>query len=208
MSITYPLSLPAASTSAGNPIGPRSITMRAQSIVSVSASPYTGNQQSYEFPGDWWEADITLPPMQRSAAEQWVAFLLALHGRAGTCLVGDITNIALLGSAAGTVLVNGANAAGSHTLSVKGMTGTLKAGDYLMVGSGTTTRMYKNLTDATGNPVSLDIFPSLREALADGAAVTIGASAKGTFRLAANKRDWSVDETRLFGLQFSVIEAF
>lgn len=55
----------------------------------MSQSPFTGSEQTFEWPAEWWLADISLPPMARASAEAWNSFLLSLRGRSGTFYLGD-----------------------------------------------------------------------------------------------------------------------
>ena len=82
MAISYPLSTPTNKTIA-------EIRLIARNVVGVSTSPFTLKQQTYQFSGQRWEADIQLPAMQRDNAEEWVAFLMSLYGQKGTFLLGD-----------------------------------------------------------------------------------------------------------------------
>lgn len=207
MSIVYPITLPSTP-------GARSVRIRARSRVGVTPSPFTGAQQAYAWPGRWLEADVVYPPMTRAEGEALVAALVSLNGREGTFHLGDPSGAVPRGLATGTPLVNGANAVRSKTLATKGwtagVTGILKAGDWVQAGSGTTRRLYKNLKDVNSDGsglATLDIFPSLREALADGAALTV-TSCQGTFRLAVNVTEWDIDEAVHYGLSFSCVEAF
>lgn len=206
MSITYPLTPPSAPTF-------NNVVMRALNVVGLSASPFTLETQAQEWPGEAWAFDGQIPPMKRADAEEWIAFLLALRGSSGTFYLGDPAAGTPRGVATGTPLVNGANAAGSKTLAIKGWTNSitniLKKGDYLQVGSGTSQRLYKSVTDANSDGsghATIDIFPRLREALADNAAITT-ASCKGVFRLAMNTREWSINTARVYGLSLKAIEA-
>jgi len=71
MAISYPVTFPAA-------IGVSSINIRAKTVVGVSSSPFTGQQQVYKHQGQWWEAEVSLPPMKRDEAEQVVSFLIKM----------------------------------------------------------------------------------------------------------------------------------
>lgn len=84
MPLTYPLALPSN--------GIRNITFRARSAVGTAVSPFTGKRQTYPWPLQMWEADVTLPPMKRADAESWVAFLVGLNGKEGTFTMGDPAN--------------------------------------------------------------------------------------------------------------------
>ena len=201
MPITYPLSIPTT--------GIRSISLRARNVVGASISPFTGQQQLVRHQGAWWEADVSLPPMKRPDAEEWIGMLTSLRGRWGTFLIGDPAGAAPRGTWAGTPLVSGAGQTG-ETLAVDGFSGgaTAKRGDYVQIGTGGSARLYKVLADATaaGGAMTLDIWPRLRESPADNA-VVVTTSTVGLFRLASNDTEWSVDEASIYGLTFAAVEA-
>ena len=73
MTISYPLALPAT-------LKPLSINMRAINAVARSVSPFTFAGNSYAYAGQTWQVDVALPPMKRSAAEVWLAWLVSLRG--------------------------------------------------------------------------------------------------------------------------------
>jgi hypothetical protein len=206
MSITFPIAMPSAP-------GFQKFNLVAENIVGVSKSPFTLQAQTYQWPGECWTLDATLPPMHIDQAQAWVTFLVSLRGRLGTFYVGDEANASPAGVATGTPLVNGAQSAMSSTLATKGWTtnttGILKAGDYIQLGTGASQRLYKVLADANSDSsghAALDIFPRLREGVSDSQAITI-AACKGTFRLIANNRQWSVDEARMYGIDLKCEEA-
>jgi hypothetical protein len=201
MPISYPLSIPTT--------GIRGIRLSARNVVGVASSPFTGSQQVYRHQGAWWEAEVSLPPMKRADAEEWIGFLLSLKGRSGTFLLGDPAGASPRGTWAVAPLVNGGTQTG-ETLAVDGFPegATVKRGDYIQIGSGASTRLYKVLVDATAaaGAITLDIWPRLRESPADNAVVTTS-SARGTFRLADNLTSWDVDEMLAYGITFAAVEA-
>lgn len=204
MAITYPVTFP--------DLGIRSMNIRAQSVVSIASSPFTGSQQVYRHQGQWWEAEVTLPPMKRDEAEQVAAFLLKMNGQYGTFLLGDKANTAPRGVGTGTPVVSGGSQTGS-TLVTDGWTtsttGILKAGDWIQLGSGSTTRLHKvlNDVDSDGSGVaSIDIWPNLRSSPTDGEAVVVN-SPKGIWRLASNSTEYSIDEASIYGVTFACVEA-
>ena len=105
MAITYPLSLPTHT-------GISQIEFRATNAVAYSRSPFTFAGQAHAYAGQMWQADVTLPPMRRSDAEQWVAWLVSLKGQVGVFYLGDPLALFPMGSArdADTILVNGQRA--------------------------------------------------------------------------------------------------
>lgn len=209
MPITFPLALPTNK-------GLSRIVLRAVTTVGISRSPFSGQQQVYQWPGEWWEADCTLPQMVRSDAEQWLSILAALRGASGTFLLGDPAAPVPLGSPHGTPVVNGASQTGT-TLATSGWQAStnnlLLPGDYIQLGpslSVPSQRLYKVLTvvdsDSSGN-ATLDIFPRLRESPGNDDPL-ITTSAQGTFRLAANTVQWDIDAAKTYAISFKGIEAF
>ncbi len=208
MAITYPLSLPTIT-------GLANIVITARNSVAVATSPFTLTTQVMQHQGSRWEASVTLPPMKRASAEEWIAFLISLNGAYGTFLLGDPLGATARGtasSAPGTPLVNGTSQTGS-TLNIDGApnsaTGYLKAGDYIQLGSGSGSQLYKVLVDANSNgsgQVSLDIWPSLRSSPSDNATVTVS-GAKGLFRLSSSDASFSIDNASVYGINFSAVEA-
>lgn len=207
MTITYPLAFPTHKR-------PRSIRWRQRTVVAVSKSPFTRQRQVQRHPGQWWEADVTLPPMTRADAEIWIATLLALNGPEGTMLMGDPAGVTSRGTAAaspGTPLVLGGGQTGSTFFfdGVPAGVGYMKAGDWLQIGSGSASRLHKLVANADSNvlgQVAADIWPRLREPPLDNTPVVV-AGAQGVFALPIGAAaDWSIDQAMIYGLSFSVEE--
>jgi len=204
MAINYPLSLPTQSAIA-------KIRLTANDIVGISQSPFTAAQQVYKYPGQFWEADVTLPPMKRADAEYWVAFLLKLNGPFGTFLLGDPLGATARGVATGAPKVSVGGQTGNELVTygwTTSQTGILRAGDYIQLGSGATAQLYKILddvnSDGSGN-ATLTIWPSLRSSPADEAPITVS-SPKGNFRL-TSPAAWDIDEASIYGMTFGAREA-
>lgn len=204
MAITYPLSLPTTA-------GIAKVRLTANDIVGISQSPFTASQQVYKYPGQFWEADVTLPAMKRADAEYWVTFLMKLNGPFGTFLLGDPLGATARGVATGTPLVNGGSQVGNELVTdgwTVSQTGILKAGDYIQLGSGATAQLYKVLDDAnsdgSGN-ATFTIWPSLRSSPSDNATITVSAP-KGNFRL-TTPAAWDIDEASIYGMTFGAREA-
>jgi hypothetical protein len=109
-------------------------------------------------------------------------------------------------------LVNGGSQTGD-TLVIDGCSpnavGFFLPGDYIQIGSSTTTQLYKVLTqvdtDASGN-ATLDLWPNLRSSPANNAAVTV-VDTKGRFRLKDNVTQWNINEISSYGITFDCVEA-
>jgi hypothetical protein len=209
MAITYPISLP--TDSAGQPTN---TTFRIRRIVGQSASPFTGEQQTFRHQGEWWEAEVTLPPMKHALAREWVAKLVSMRGVFGTMLLGDWdarTPRGTASSSAGTPLVNGGSQSGNSLVidgATTSQTGYLKAGDYIQLGSGLSSRLHMVVedadTDASGN-ATLSIEPALRTSPSDNTPLTVS-NTKGVFRLVTNETEWDANAVSVYGITFAVTE--
>jgi hypothetical protein len=177
-----------------------SVELTAINAVAYSKSPFTFAGQAHAYSGQTWQADVTLPPMKRADAEQWIAFLVSLRGQFGTFLLNDPSGTAPRGTAT-TVNITGST--GDSSVSTT-MTGTLLAGDYIQLGSGADARLHKVLQDQSGSG-TLEIWPALR---ADQSNVSADlTSAAGVFRLSSNEQSWSVNEASIYGITFGAMEA-
>ena len=205
MAITYPLALPTVGLFVR-------FSLTTQSANAESVSPFTFERQIQTHQGMLWLAGITLAPMKRASAEEWRSFFLKLNGKQGTFLMGDLGAKLPRGIATGTPLVDGAGQTGQE-LDTKGwtggQTGILKAGDYIQIGTGLTSRLYKNLNDVNsdgGGLATLDIWPRLRESPANSAVIVVS-EPKGLFRLSSNLNLSEVGVSAFYGFGFSAIEA-
>jgi hypothetical protein len=193
MALTYPLSTPTT-------IGIESIELRAVNAVAVSQSPFTYKQQVISHGGQKWEASVTIPSVHRDKAAEWKALLVGLKGQVGTFLLGDPDYATPQGTVSSCTLTGDA---GDETVSVV-MTGTLKAGDYIQLGSGSSAKLHQVLLDQDGDG-SLEIWPALRSDYS-GATVVFN-NPKGVFRLSNNVTSWSINNASIYGISFEAVEA-
>jgi hypothetical protein len=193
MALTYPLSTPTT-------IGIESIELRAVNAVAVSQSPFTYKQQVISHGGQKWEASVTIPSVHRDKAAEWKALLVGLKGQVGTFLLGDPDYAAPQGTVSSCTLTGDA---GDETVTVV-MTGTLKAGDYIQLGSGSSAKLHQVLLDQDGDG-SLEIWPALRSNYT-GATVIFN-NPKGVFRLSNNVTSWSINNASIYGISFEAVEA-
>lgn len=207
MTISYPRSLPSELTI-------EQCTFGAQSVVAVSKSPFTGEEQIQAHQGQWWMADVKAAVMNRANAAAVQAWLLSLNGKEKTILFGDPGGPSARGSASttpGSPVVSGGSQTGD-SLAITGAatnaTGYLLAGDYIQLGTGSSSHMHQVLedvnTDGSG-AATLTIWPDLRESPSNGAAVTVD-DAKALMRLDQNSVEWA-ETTVLYRVQFKLVEA-
>ncbi len=205
MAISFPVSIPAGRVVRG-------IRWIMLDAVGVNESPFTFSQEVYEHAGKRWGIDVQLKAMQRADAEAWVAFLASLRGRRGTFLMGDPINGTARGAATGTPLVKGASQTGGTLLTdgwTAGVTGIVKQGDWIQLGSTSSAHLHKVLADAnsdgSGN-ATLELWPGPRTAPADNATITV-TNPVGVWRLTENVRGYDIGLAQMYGLAFSAVEA-
>ena len=192
MALSYPLDTPTS-------IGIESIELRAVNAVATSQSPFTYKQQIISHGGQKWEASVSIPSVHRDKAAQWKAMLVGLKGQTGTFLLGDPDYATPQGTVSSCSL---SGSAGDETVTVA-MTGTLLAGDYIQLGSGSTSRLHQVLQDQNGSG-SLEIWPSLRSNYTTQSVVFN--SPQGVFRLANNVSSWSINNASTYGISFEAVE--
>lgn len=202
MAVTYPITLP--STPA-----PRAVSMKAVSFSSMTRSPWSGAQQVQLNNGMVWAARLDYPPMSEVQARAWIGCLMQLNGRYGTLLFGSPNWQTPQGTWAGAPVVDGAGQAG-QLLALRDFTAgaTGKAGDYFQIGTGADARLYMATADFTADgsgDVTIDIWPRLRGAPIDGAAL-VTSSPQGVFRLMSPSLEWSFEPFR-YGLSLDLEEA-
>ena len=205
MAISYPLTLPTAT-------GVKSVTITPISIVGITRSIYTLEEQVQAHPGQAWQANITLPLMNEVNAQAWVAFLLSLNGVQGTFLMSDPTGALPRGAASSnqspSPLVEGAGQSGNE-LDIdncpSSITDYLKRGDYIQLDYGYHRLLEDVSTDASGE-ASLSIWPNLRRPPADNESVrTI--NPVGIWRLVSPSSFYTDADLLFKEMGFSCIEA-
>ena len=192
MAVSYPLNTPTT-------IGIESIVLRAVNATATSQSPFTYKQQVISYGGERWEASVSIPSVRRDLAADWKAMLVACRGPVGTFLLGDPDYATPRGDATSCIVTG---SAGDATASVV-MTGTLKAGDYIQLGSGANARLHQVLVDQTGTG-SLELWPALRSDYS--AETAILNNPKGVFRLKSNVSEWSINNASAYGISFEAVE--
>lgn len=204
MATTFPVSIPTTGT--------RSIHIRQKSVVGVGQSPFTLEQQVQRHQGQVWMLDVTYGPLARTDAEALLAALMSLNGQEGTFLFGDSANKSPRGVATGTPLVNGGSQSGEDLATdgwTASVTGILRAGDWIQIGTGSSSRLHKVLVDASSNgsgQATLTLWPRISPVAVppDNAQITT-TYPKSVFRLTTDGMDWSIDVAKRYGISFSAI---
>ncbi|MGD9538557.1 MAG: hypothetical protein AB7P52_11575 [Alphaproteobacteria bacterium] len=172
-------------------------------------SPLTRSVQTIELLGARWFATYELPPMRRAQAAAWMAFLVALQGRAGRFLGFDPDCRSPRGTGAGTPFVKGEGQTGA-SLSTDGwapLETVLKAGDYVAV-NGELKMMTADAASDGGGNATLAFKPSLRAAPPDDAPLTLDDASCTMMLIDDEQAAWDADAISVFGLSFSGVETF
>jgi len=189
MAITYPLTPP-------SPFRVAKLNLTGMSATSRNISPFTFQTQQYNWSGQAWMGSIECPPMIRADAEEIVGFLLA--AQRGTFYFQDYANPSPRGAVTGSLTVNTATA-NTSTLGISGATGSFAVGDWLQI----STSLYKVIIATSSSEV--EVFPALRKSYAGSTPIT-KTNAKGVFRLADPKTDWSIELAGIYGIAFGIVE--
>lgn len=205
MAITYPLAFPTS-------FGFSSFTIGIDNAVAVAESEFTYEAQVQEHQGSAWEISGSLELLNRDQAEEYNAFIASLFGRVGTFTVTPAGSGIPRGAATGTPLVKGASQTGKVLLTdgwTPGVTGILKAGDFIQLGSGSTAKLHRVLKDVTsdgsGN-ATLDIAPKIVTAPADNAAI-VTTNPVGVFRMKNNLMPVDIRPPNIHSIRFSARQA-
>lgn len=132
-------------------------------------SPFNGNVESVEFPGERWRASLTFNLGTPALAGQAEAFFARLAGGSERVRLRHFLRPVPVGTMRGLPTLNAAAARGDLQLLIN-TTGTLRAGDFFKVG----TQLFQCFADCTpvANVLTVPLVQRVRAALSSGAAVT------------------------------------
>jgi hypothetical protein len=192
-------------------VGIGDITFRMVNAEALSASPYSGQMQQYKWADQHWEVDITVAPSRREQARVWVAFLAALKSGTSqqfpTFLMKD-PDYVQQGSQSSSF--NASSRSNPNELSLVNLdgntTGVIKAGDYISVGSGGSTRLHMVTQDVdsggSGTAVA-NIWPDNRQVLSNAVAHTEPENCFGAFVLKQPEQAFSINSNSVYGINFT-----
>jgi len=183
-------------------------TPTASSIKITGISPtltsvtHSLKRQARSRGGQRWLIEAGYPAMTRATFAPLWAFTNSQQGQYGTFTYQPPIYKDSSGSATGTLLVNNASgySAGDSSITVDGLTGTLKAGDFVKFASHD--KVYTLTADAT---TSLAIEPSLMSAVADNEAVTYN-DVPFTMAFVDDKQELSMGVDQLVGFSIKLVE--
>lgn len=153
------------------------VQRRLMAAIAQQNSPFSGTGQDQDWGGRWWEFEITAARTQLLEARALDAFFnLARH--AGRFLFADPTmaNPAALG----TPVIDGASQTGTELITAGWTTSTtiLRAGQFISLGTGDTTRLHQVTADVTSDgtgAATLPLLPPIVTAFDDASALETAA---------------------------------
>lgn len=149
-----------------------------------------------------WSFTLKYPPQRRATMAPLEAFLAAQRGQYSTFTFVPPVFGSSSGTVSGTVTINGAHAAGVNSIAILGLTGALKAGDFVKFAGHN--KVYMLTADAT---TTLTIEPPLYAALTTGEAVTYS-NVPVTCALASDSHSATLNPGNLTdGFELQLVEA-
>ena len=172
----------------------------------ITSTTDSGKIFAVQVDGQKFKFSASYPPMTRAEFAPVIAFIMKQRSQKETFQIAlpDLKNAK--GNISGTVLVNGVHSAGDTTIDVDGMTGTIKAGDFVKFAGHTKVYMVVADVTASAGAATLTIEPPLRSALADDEAVTYD-GVEFTVRLTNDVQQFNTSDLDLYRFEVDFIEA-
>jgi len=172
----------------------------------ITSTTDSGKMFSVQVDGQRFKFSATYPPMKRATFAPVLAFIMKQRSQKETFQIAlpDLKNAK--GDVSGTVLVNGSHSAGDTTIDVDGMTGTIKAGDFVKFAGSNKVHMVVSDATASAGSATLTIEPPLRDAISDNASVTYD-GVEFTVRLTSDIQEFNTSDLDLYRFEVDFIEA-
>jgi hypothetical protein len=172
----------------------------------ITSTTDSGKMFAVQVDGQRFKFSASYPPMNRSEFAPVYAFVMKQRSQKETFQISLPDLKDAKGSISGTVLVNGAHSAGDTTIDVDGMTGEIKAGDFVNFAGDT--KVYMVVSDATAvaGAATLTIEPPLRSDISNDAAVTYD-GVEFTVRLTNDVQQFNTGDLDLYRFEVDFIEA-
>jgi len=169
----------------------------------LSSESISGRTQVRNIGGQRFEFSASYSTLSRSDFAPVLAFVMAQRGMAETFTIVLPEISSKTGNATGSVLTSASEAIGQTTISVDGLTGTLKAGD--MIKFDNHSKVYMVVSDLTGAG-DLQIQPALRVAVPNDTPVTYD-NVPFTVRLNNDIQEYALGSASLLDYEVDFIEA-
>ena len=172
----------------------------------ITSTTDSGKMFAVQIDGQRFKFSASYPPLSRTDFSPVYAFIMKQRSQKETFQIAlpDLKNAK--GDVSGTVLVNGVHSAGDTTIDIDGMTGTLKAGDFVKFGGHSKVYMVVAEATASAGATTITIEPPLRSALADDEAITYD-GIEFTVRLTNDIQEFNTNDLDTYRFEVDFIEA-
>ena len=168
----------------------------------VMSETVSGRMQVRTLGGQRWSFTAKYNPMTREEFQPVFAFVMSQQGRFGTFTIVPPVIGNASGDVSGTALVNATTAAGATSVAMDGITGTIKAGDFIKFASHS--KVYMVTADRAGAG-SVSIEPPLVSGVTDNEAITYD-SVPFTMRLANDVQSYNLASNEYYEYELDMIE--
>ena len=170
---------------------------------SVRSETRSGRTQVRNVGSARWSFTAKYNDLTRDEFAPVFAFLASKQGGASSFSITPPVISNSRGNPSGTVTVSGAHAAGSTEITITGLTGTIKAGDFVTFSNHT--KVYMVTEDRAGEG-AMKIEPPLMESLANGRSVTYN-SVPFTMRVSRDVQQVKFTGYERYQFEVDMIEA-
>ena len=167
----------------------------------LKSTTVSGRVQVRTIGGQKWSFSAKYNPMTRAEFQPVFAFIASQQGMLGAFGIVPPVVGYTSGTATGTALANGGSGIGSTTVAIDGITGTLKAGDFVKFEHG---KVYMLTADRDGDG-DISIEPALVAAVADDEAVTYN-GVSFTMRLTNDVQSYSLSRYEYYTYEVDMEE--
>lgn len=175
------------------------VTSRHSNLVSETRS---GRRQVRSIGGQRFAFTARYNPMTRAEFNPVFAFVLTQQGQLGTFQITPPVISDSTGSVSGTMRANGAHSIGDSTIAIDGITGTIKAGDFVKFNGHSKVYMVK--ADLTGAG-TLNIEPALQETVSNDEVIDYD-GVTFTMRLDNDLQSYSLDANEYYVYEVDMVE--
>jgi len=176
------------------------VKSRASNVMTETRS---GRRQVRSIGAQRWSFTAKYNQLKRTEFAPVYAFIMTLEGQLNTFTIVPPVISSTSGTATGTILTNGAHSVGDTTIAIDGITGTLKAGDFVKFANHN--KVYMVVADRAGAGV-MTIQPALVEAVSDNTAITYN-DVPFTMRLDSDVQEFNLGGYDSYEYEVDMVEA-
>lgn len=176
------------------------VTSRHANVVSETRS---GRRQVRSIGAQRWAFTAQYNELKREEFAPVYAFIMTLEGQLNTFTITPPVIGSTRGTATGTMVTNGSHSLGDTTIAVEGITGDLKAGDFVKFANHD--KVYMVTADRSGAGI-LNIQPALVSSVADNTAVNYN-NVEFTMRLDNDLQEYSLGGFDRYEYEIDMVEA-